>query len=77
MRSLFPKDPNAADKVMDLLYDAAGSLRGAPERGRPVAGGIRELIVPFGRAAYIIRYHLDEAKHTILITRIWHSREHR
>jgi len=36
---------------------------------------MRQLVVPFGRGAYILHYRLtDDA---IFVTRIWHSREDR
>jgi len=39
--------------------------------------GARELMVPFGRSAYVVRYaHVAEAKE-IIILRVWHGRETR
>jgi hypothetical protein len=35
------------------------------------------LIIRFGRSAYIMRYRIDEPRHIIAVTRIWHSRERR
>jgi plasmid stabilization system protein ParE len=35
----------------------------------------RELIVPFGSGAYVLRYRLDTATDTVIIIRVWHSRE--
>jgi len=74
---LSPKTTKTADRVVDLLYESALSLRTAPERGRPLARGFRELIVPFGKAAYVLRYRIDKPQSMIFIARIWHSREHR
>jgi plasmid stabilization system protein ParE len=74
---LLPKNPDAAQRAVDLLLDAAASLSGAPGKGRPVGRGFRELIVPFGRAAYIMRYRVDETRRIVFITQIWHSREDR
>jgi plasmid stabilization system protein ParE len=51
-------------------------LRDFPERGRPSERlGYRELIVPFCRGAYVIRYRIDHDRNTLVIVRIWHGRE--
>ena len=36
----------------------------------------RELYVAFGAGAYVIKYRI-EAKDSVVIIRIWHSRENR
>jgi plasmid stabilization system protein ParE len=72
---LSPKNPVAADRVVDLLFESAKSLKDVPHKGRPLRHEFRELIVPFGRGAYVLRYRVDERKDTVLIARIWHSRE--
>ncbi len=71
------KNPDAADRASDVLFEAAASLENAPKKGRPISGNLRDYIVPFGNAAYIMRYRLDERRQRILITRIWHSKERR
>jgi len=60
------------------IGNAIRSLDLFPERGRQSgAGDTRELVVPFGRSAYIVRYAiLTEAKE-IVILRVWHGREQR
>jgi len=35
----------------------------------------RELYLPFGNGAYVLRYRLDGDM--VVIIRVWHSREHR
>lgn len=53
-------DEVLAQRAIDLLFTAAHSLAEMPERGRPAArAGYRELIVPFGAGAYVIRYRID------------------
>jgi plasmid stabilization system protein ParE len=49
-----------------------------PERGR-LSGlpNIRELIVPFGRSAYVLRYTHSIENHEIVVLRVWHGREAR
>lgn len=52
------------------------SLRDLSERARPAAVvGLRELLVPFGRGAYVIQYQVDPD--TVVVLRIFHSLEDR
>jgi len=54
------------------------SLADYPERGRRVGiADIHELIVPFGRSAYVVRYSYSAARDETVILRIWHGREER
>jgi plasmid stabilization system protein ParE len=39
--------------------------------------GLRELIVPFGRSAYVVRYAPLTEREEIVVLRIWHGREQR
>ena len=71
------KNPDAADRASEALFEAAASLENAPKKGRPISGNLRDYIVPFSNAAYIMRYRLDERRQLVIITRIWHSRERR
>jgi plasmid stabilization system protein ParE len=49
-----------------------------PERGRQSAvTNARELVVPFGRSAYIVRYALLTKADEVIILRVWHGREQR
>jgi plasmid stabilization system protein ParE len=36
--------------------------------------GRRELFIPFGASAYVLRY-MQEDKDTVVVVRVWHSRE--
>jgi plasmid stabilization system protein ParE len=70
--------PDAAQRAVSAIVRAIDSLVLFPDRGRPSAvAGLRELIVPFGRSAYIVRFAHDAGRAEILILRIWHSREAR
>ena len=73
---LVDKNPAVAQRVIAVLDAAIQSLEHFPDRGRPAnITGLRELIVPFGRSAYVLRYaHLAEADETVIL-RIWHGRE--
>jgi plasmid stabilization system protein ParE len=75
---LVEQSPAAAERAAALLDNAITSLTALPERGRPSPIlGMHELIVPFGRSAYIVRYaHLAE-RDEIVVIRIWHGREAR
>ncbi len=37
----------------------------------------RQLFIPFGNSAYILRYRLDEEQERLFVVRIWHGREER
>ena len=47
---------------------------GVPMDGRP---DYRQLFVPFGKSAYVLRYRIDEAGDTLVVVRVWHGREGR
>jgi plasmid stabilization system protein ParE len=75
---LIDKNPAAAQRAVAAITAAVQSLDLSPGRGRPTGlAGVRELIVPFGRSAYVLRYmhwpDIDE----VVILRIWHGREQR
>jgi plasmid stabilization system protein ParE len=68
----------AAKRAASLLSDAIEALSVFPERGRPSGiQGIRELIVPFGRSAYVVRYAYRREIETVVVVRVWHGRENR
>lgn len=72
---LFEKNANAALRLIAVLDQHLQRLGDFPERGRLIDGGLRELIVPFGGANYVIRYEVDPDG--VFISRIWHSLEDR
>lgn len=65
----------ASQKAMRALTAALRTLEMFAERGRPSREGLRELVVPFGRRAYIIEYQVRP--NLVLVTRIFHSLEDR
>jgi plasmid stabilization system protein ParE len=72
------KNPTAAQRVVTLLGSAMQSLDAFPHRGLPAGvPGVRELIVPFGQSAYVLRYAFLPSTGEIVILRIWHGREGR
>lgn len=71
-----PHNPAAARRAASALRKAGDLLREQPGIGKRIEGrDDRELIVPFGKRAYLLRYRLHED--TIVILRIWHGREER
>jgi plasmid stabilization system protein ParE len=75
---LADKSPASAKRAVAVITEAVQSLDLSPDRGRTTGvAEARELIVPFGRSAYVIRYaHLPQTQE-IVIVRIWHGREDR
>ncbi len=74
---LIDVNPSAAARAVRLIQKGAQALRDQPELGRPMddPSKRRELVLPFGASAYVIRYRITEQ--TIVIIRIWHGREDR
>lgn len=74
---LFSKDPKAAQQAMHVIYNVANLLKNTPEIGRPMLDNTkrRELIVPYGAGAYVVRYFFENDN--VYVLRIWHSRENR
>lgn len=75
---LHEKSPSAAMRATQTIIDGAHLLESAPEAGRPMNDdtGRRELFLAFGAGAYVLRYRLDAAG-TVVVIRVWHSRESR
>jgi toxin ParE1/3/4 len=75
---LIPNSPTAATRAAKTLIEAVQSLAVLPERGRPSGTpNMRELIVPFGRSAYVLRYSYSADVDELVVHRIWHGREAR
>ena len=74
---LLDQDPSAAGRAVDALLGGADRLAEMPEIGKPMGDdtGRRELYLPFGVGAYVLRYKID--RENVVIIRVWHSREHR
>jgi plasmid stabilization system protein ParE len=75
---LSDKNPAAAARAIAVLTAAVQSLETFPERGRPSSTpNVRDLIVPFGRSAYLVRYAYSAPVKEVVLLRIWHGREAR
>jgi plasmid stabilization system protein ParE len=70
------KSPAAAERASLAITESISHLADFPLMGPRVADGeVRELKVRFGRYGYVVRYVGNYE--TVLITRIFHSREER
>jgi plasmid stabilization system protein ParE len=74
---LLERDPRAAERAIRAIQPGAQRLPEFPRIGRRMddATERRELSVPFGAGAYVLRYRIHED--TIVVMRVWHSREER
>ena len=75
---LYEKSPAAAARAAKAILDGAGFLKSIPDIGRPMDDdtGRREWIISFGAGAFVLRYLRDE-NDTVVIIRVWHSKENR
>ena len=75
---VYSHSPDAAARAAQLLLDGVQMLRATPMLGRsmPDDSGRRELFLPFGAGAYVVRYRLQTPE-IVVIIRIWHNRENR
>ena len=70
------KSPRAAAKAAQVLVQSFDSLLHFPERGRISALAFhRELVVPFGNSAYLLRYRYFPSDARVHVVRVWHGRE--
>ena len=68
----------SADRASGILSDRLKLLAKFPALGKPLGRtGMRELHVPFGKSAYVIRYYLSARRNAVVVLRIWHAREQR
>jgi len=73
---LIAVNPAAAGKAIRAIGSGADRLRDHPELGHIMEDGPRrELFLPFGGGAYILRYRVEGE--TVVIIRVWHGREYR
>ncbi|MBS0361939.1 MAG: type II toxin-antitoxin system RelE/ParE family toxin [Proteobacteria bacterium] len=69
------KSASAASRARHVLIAALETLAQFPLRGRMVRAGLWELVAPFGRDAFLLRYRVSDSE--VFVTRIRHSREAR
>ena len=62
-------------ELLDFILDALQVLTHQPGIGRPVEGGLRELIISRNRSGYLARYEFDDVIDMVLVARLRHQRE--
>ena len=69
--------PEAGRRAVRLIRAGAAQLKAFPEVGKPMGDdtGRRELYLPFGASAYVLRYRCEDGD--IVVIRVWHGRERR
>jgi len=67
-------DPLTGD-LLEFVLDALQVLTHQPGIGRPVEGGLRELIITRRRSGYLARYEFDDDRDLVWVARIRHQRE--
>lgn len=71
---LIERDVAAASRAYDLILDGISSLAQLPARGRPTRRpDVRELVLWFGRSAYMVRYRIRD--HEVAVMSVRHSLE--
>lgn len=68
-------NPQAAARAEAAIRAGVRSLSFMLKRNRDLGRGLRELTVPFGNSAYVIRYLVRDE--TVIVLRVWHGRENR
>ncbi len=68
-------DPAAAGVACATILDAVDILARHPLIGRPVRGGLRELVISHGRAGYVALYRVSARADRVEILAIRHQRE--
>lgn len=71
-------NPDAARRALRTVFTALERVEQFPELGRPTEDAdIRQIVIPFGAAGYIVRYTTLPERGDILVLRLWHGREAR
>jgi toxin ParE1/3/4 len=72
------KNPDAAKRAMQAILAALEQVQNFPDIGHKTEDAeIRQLVIRFGRAGYIVRYSLLSGEGDLLVLRVWHGREAR
>ena len=71
-------NPDAAKRALRIIFAALEKLEEFPELGRPTEDAdIRQIVIRYGAAGYIVRYAILPENGDVLVLRIWHGREAR
>lgn len=72
---LLASAPEAALETVDIVLDGLNILSSHPLVGRPLQGGLRELVISRGRAGYLALYRYDHQADLVLVLAVKHQRE--
>jgi len=71
-------NPEAAKRALRAIFAALERVEKFPDLGRPTKDAdIRQIVIPFGAAGYIVRYTILPENGDVLVLRLWHGREAR
>lgn len=72
---LLASAPEAALKTVDTILDGLHILASHPLVGRPLAHGLRELVISRGRTGYLALYSYDDPADVALVLAVRNQRE--
>lgn len=72
---LLAQDDPAAMDLLAFVLDGLQVLTHQPGIGRPVAGGLRELILHRGKSGYLVKYRYLPELAAVRVMRIRHQRQ--
>jgi plasmid stabilization system protein ParE len=75
-RFLLEKNPQAAQRAAETIFNAADPLKAFPDIGTSVPDkpAFRDIYAAYGHSSYVIRY-TQSRNGSVLITRVWHGKE--
>ncbi len=73
--SLADSAPDATGAAAEAITSAVNLLHHHPLIGRMIQGGLRELVISFGRTGYVALYRFIPARDEVRILAIRHQRE--
>ncbi|HMN93608.1 MAG TPA: type II toxin-antitoxin system RelE/ParE family toxin [Hydrogenophaga sp.] len=72
---LLQSAPEMALETVDVIVNGLGILAQHPLVGRPMPGGLRELVISRGRTGYLALYSYDAQADVVLVLAVRHQRE--
>ena len=72
---LFESEVPLAGELLDFILDALQVLTHQPSTGRPVEGGLRELIIAHRHSVCLARYAWVDVLDRVMVAKIRHQRE--
>ena len=72
---LLASAPEAALETVNIILNGLHILGSHPLMGRPLAHGLRELVISRGRTGYLALYRYDAQADVALVLAVKHQRE--